>query len=104
MPGSGTQTPIAGAEPAQKVVVRFIATGSAPILKQTYFKISASNRFDRVVKFLRDQLKCRPTDPLFLYVNSAFSPSADELVSNLFKCFGTNGQLIINYATTAVWG
>ncbi|CAG8738246.1 771_t:CDS:2 [Cetraspora pellucida] len=40
----------------------------------------------------------------FLYVNSAFSPAPDEIVSNLHKCFNTDGHLIINYCTSAAWG
>ncbi|KAI8083131.1 ubiquitin-like autophagy protein Apg12-domain-containing protein [Halteromyces radiatus] len=87
-----------------KVIVRFAAIGNAPILKQSYYKITASNKFQTVIQFLRKELKYHGSDPLFLYINSAFSPSPDETVSNLYKCFGTGGHLIINYCTTAAWG
>ncbi|MBW0474824.1 hypothetical protein O181_014539 [Austropuccinia psidii MF-1] len=80
-----------------KVVVRFKATGSAPIMKQNFFKITASNRFQTVIAFLRKELALKPADPVFLYVNSSFSPAPDETVSNLFKCFSTDGHLIVNY-------
>ncbi|ORZ16912.1 ubiquitin-like autophagy protein Apg12-domain-containing protein [Absidia repens] len=87
-----------------KVIVRFAAIGNAPILKQSYYKITASNKFQTVIQFLRKELRYQGSDPLFLYINSAFSPAPDEIVSNLYKCFGTGGHLIINYCTTAAWG
>ncbi|POW04060.1 hypothetical protein PSHT_11353, partial [Puccinia striiformis] len=87
-----------------KVVVRFKATGSAPIMKQNFFKITSSNRFQAVIAFLRKELGLKPTDPAFLYINSSFSPAPDETVSNLYKCFSTDGHLIVNYSSTAAWG
>ncbi|PLW21681.1 hypothetical protein PCANC_01111 [Puccinia coronata f. sp. avenae] len=89
---------------ASKVVVRFKATGSAPIMKQNFFKITSSNRFQAVIAFLRKELGLKPTDPVFLYINSSFSPAPDETVANLFKCFSTEGHLIVNYSSTAAWG
>ncbi|KAI9331342.1 ubiquitin-like protein Atg12, partial [Obelidium mucronatum] len=86
------------------VVVRFKATGSAPILKQNVFKITASQRFQAVILFLRKELTLGPHDSIFLYVNSAFAPAPDETVATLFKNFGSEGSLIVNYSTTAAWG
>ncbi|KAJ3031650.1 UNVERIFIED_CONTAM: Ubiquitin-like protein [Siphonaria sp. JEL0065] len=92
------------ASAVDKVVVRFKATGSAPILKQSVFKITASQRFQAVILFLRKELALNSADSLFLYVNSAFAPAPDETVSTLFKNFGTDNSLIVNYSTTAAWG
>ncbi|POW04247.1 hypothetical protein PSTT_10564 [Puccinia striiformis] len=78
-----------------KVVVRFKATGSAPIMKQNFFKITSSNRFQAVIAFLRKELGLKPTDPVV---------PPDETVSNLYKCFSTDGHLIVNYSSTAAWG
>ncbi|CAO3619235.1 unnamed protein product [Cunninghamella echinulata] len=77
------------AKDTSKVIVRFCAIGNAPILKQSYYKITASNKFHTVIQFLRKELKYQGSDPLFLYINSAFSPAPDEIVSNLYKvkCF-----------------
>ncbi|ORY08174.1 autophagy protein 12, partial [Basidiobolus meristosporus CBS 931.73] len=86
------------------VVVRFRAIGNAPILRQSLYKITASHKFQTVIMFLRKELKYKGSEPLFLYINSAFSPAPDELVSNLYKSFSVEGQLIINYCTTAAWG
>ncbi|KAI1315393.1 hypothetical protein EDD11_000897 [Mortierella claussenii] len=87
-----------------KVVVRFRAIGNAPILKTNVYKITASNKFLAVIQFLRKELNYKQSDPLFLYVNSAFSPAPDEIVNNLFKCFNTDGKLIVNYCTSPAWG
>ena|SRR5258708_8557063 len=46
------------------VIVRFRAVGNAPIMKQNYYKITASNRFQAVIQFLRKELGWKPTDPL----------------------------------------
>ncbi|KAJ7139023.1 ubiquitin-like autophagy protein Apg12-domain-containing protein [Mycena epipterygia] len=87
-----------------KVVVRFKAVGNAPIMKQNFYKITASNRFQAVIQFLRKELGWKAGDPLFTYINLAFSPAPDDTVSNLFKSFCTDGHLIVNYSTTAAWG
>ncbi|KAF7324825.1 Ubiquitin-like protein ATG12 [Mycena kentingensis (nom. inval.)] len=70
-----------------KVVVRFKAVGNAPIMKQNFYKITASNRFQAVIQFLRKELGWKAGDPLFTYINLAFSPAPDDTVSNLFKYY-----------------
>jgi ubiquitin-like protein ATG12 len=42
-------------------------------------------KFETVVNFLRKKLDCKPTDSVFLYVNSVFAPGLDEGVGNLFR-------------------
>ncbi len=46
------------------VVVRFKAVGNAPIMKQNFYKITASNRFQAVIQFLRKELGWKQGDPL----------------------------------------
>ncbi|KAH7656531.1 ubiquitin-like protein ATG12 protein [Dioscorea alata] len=84
-----------------EVVVHLRATGDAPILKQAKFKIAGSDKFLKVIEFLRRQLH---RDTLFVYVNSAFSPSPDELVIDLYNNFGFDGKLVVNYACSMAWG
>ena len=86
------------------VVVRFKAVGNAPIMRQNFYKITASNRFQAVIQFLRKELGWKAGDPLvcskllwtrefltprfilqFTYINLAFSPAPDDTVSNLYK-------------------
>ncbi|KAI0311496.1 APG12-domain-containing protein [Amylostereum chailletii] len=87
-----------------KVVVRFKAVGNAPIMKQNFFKVTVSNRFQAVIQFLRKELGWKAGDPLFTYINLAFSPAPDDTVANLYRSFATEGHLIVNYSTTAAWG
>ncbi|KAK0450290.1 APG12-domain-containing protein [Desarmillaria tabescens] len=88
----------------EKVIVRFKAVGNAPIMKQNFFKITSSNRFQAVIQFLRKELAWKAGEPLHTYINLAFSPAPDDTVSNLYKSFATDGHLIVNYSTTAAWG
>lgn len=68
-----------------KVVVHFKAVGAAPSLAQDVCKISGDRRFEEVVRYLRRKLRCGAADSVFLYVNSAFAPSLDEVVGNLHQ-------------------
>lgn len=47
-----------------KVVVRFKAIGNAPIMKNNHFRITAFNRFQAVIQFLRKELGWKPGDAL----------------------------------------
>ncbi|KAK0546534.1 Ubiquitin-like protein [Tilletia horrida] len=89
---------------SSKVVVRFKAIGNAPIMKTNHFRITAFNRFSVVIQFLRKELGWKQADALFLYINASFSPAPDDTVGNLYRCFGTEGHLIVNYSSTAAWG
>ncbi|XP_065867155.1 ubiquitin-like protein ATG12 isoform X1 [Euphorbia lathyris] len=86
---------------ARKVIVQLKATADAPILKQNKFKIPATDKFAKVIDFLRRQLH---RETVFVYINSAFSPNPDELVSDLFNNFGVDGKLLVNYACSMAWG
>ncbi|KAJ5905833.1 uncharacterized protein N7473_002749 [Penicillium subrubescens] len=89
---------------AGKVTVRFQPLPSAPILKNRVFKISASQKFETVVNFLRKKLDCKATDSVFCYVNSVFAPGLDEGVGGLWRCFKTDDQLIVAYSMTPAFG
>ncbi|WWD19475.1 ubiquitin-like protein ATG12 [Kwoniella shandongensis] len=89
---------------ATKVVVRFKSIGSAPIMKNNVFKATAGHKFQAVILFLRQQLGIKKEESLFTYINAAFAPAPDDTVGNLYKCFGTDGCLIVNYSNTQAWG
>jgi len=83
----------------EKVKVHFVAVGSAPIMRKTKFLISSNQRFSAVTAFLRKMLKLSGSgSSLFLYCNSSFAPSQDELVGDLRDCFAARDELVINYA------
>ncbi|GLJ10777.1 hypothetical protein SUGI_0134780 [Cryptomeria japonica] len=86
---------------SRKVVILLKATGDAPILKQSKFKIGANEKFAKVIDFLRRQLH---RDTLFLYINSAFSPNPDDTVIDLYDNFASDGKLVVNYACSMAWG
>ncbi|KPI40193.1 Ubiquitin-like protein ATG12 [Cyphellophora attinorum] len=96
--------------PSHKITVRFHAIGDAPPLKQKVAKVSASNTFATIVKFLRKRLypegggEGREADGLFCYVNSVFAPGLDEGVGNLWRCFKVDDQLIVAYSRTPAFG
>ncbi|KAI0839631.1 ubiquitin-like autophagy protein Apg12 [Hypoxylon sp. FL0890] len=95
----------AGEFEQEKIQVRFRAVGSAPRLKREVRRISATQKFEAVVSYLRKALQLNPTDGLFLYVNSAFAPALDEIVGNLHRCFkDSNEQLIVAYSITPAFG
>ncbi|KAJ1967732.1 Ubiquitin-like protein, partial [Dimargaris xerosporica] len=83
--------------PPAKVIIRFKAVGNAPILKRNFFKINSALKFQAIITFLRKELSYKPSDPLFVYISSAFAPAPDETIENLYRCFETEGQLIVNY-------
>ncbi|KAK6507965.1 Ubiquitin-like protein [Arthrobotrys musiformis] len=107
-----------------KVTIRFLSIGSAPSLKKKVFTVTASKKFSFVVRFLRNNLGLdRPlpsTSPsnsghlntssnpngqsLFVYVNSTFAPSLDAEVGNLYNCFKSENQLVLNYCLTPAFG
>lgn len=87
--------------PPEKVVVLLKATGDAPILKQNKFKITAADKFEKVVGFLSTQLGGKR---VFVYLNSAFTPGYDETVANLYAWHGVEGKLVVNYALQQAWG
>ncbi|XP_031479746.1 ubiquitin-like protein ATG12 isoform X4 [Nymphaea colorata] len=72
------------AAPVQKVVVHLKATGDAPILKQAKFKITGTEKFAKVIDFLRKQLH---RESLVIDIN-----------------FGIDGKLVVNYACSMAWG
>ncbi|KAG0130883.1 ubiquitin-like autophagy protein Apg12-domain-containing protein [Tuber indicum] len=87
-----------------KINIRFKPIGSAPALDKAVYKIKTSQRFENVVKFLRDSLGLRNSEGIFLYVNSTFAPGGDENVGNLWNCFRVDDQLIVSYAMNAAFG
>ncbi|CAA6664236.1 unnamed protein product [Spirodela intermedia] len=95
--GTAVGSPIS----SRKVVIHLRATGDAPILKQNKFKVAGSDKFVKIIEFLRGQLH---RDTLFVYVNSAFSPNPDEFVIDLYNNFGFDGKLVVNYACSMAWG
>lgn len=54
---------------SSKVVVRFKAIGNAPIMKNNHFRITAFNRFQAVIQFLRKELGWKQGDALVRFTH-----------------------------------
>lgn len=67
------------------VSIRFKAIGSVPILNKDVYKIKTNQRFENVVKFLRDNLGIPASESIFTYINATFAPALDENVGNLYN-------------------
>lgn len=72
--------------------MRFKPVGSAPPLpqKRELSRVSAGQKFEAVVTYLRRVLKVGENEGLCLYVNSCFAPALDEVVGNLWRVSTTN--------------
>lgn len=92
-----------GAKPIQ-VKLQFLAVGGAPILKKNKFQVRDSMTIAEILGFLRKTLKIRDGDPLFLYLNSSFSPNLEQQIKSLHRAFQVNDELVIQYAVTSSWG
>lgn len=69
-------------EVAKKVVVVFRATGDAPVLKQSRFKVEVRGTFARIVHLLCKQIQ---KDSVLVYLDSSFLPSMDDSIADLVE-------------------
>ena len=58
------------------VVIRFQPSPNAPVLKQKFYKITASNKFQAVIAFLRKELGWKPSDSLVRTPSAAGPPGS----------------------------
>lgn len=91
---------------SQKVTIRFQALPGAPppTPKWVAVKVSASQKFESIVAFLRKRLGVKGEDGLFVYVNKVFAPGLDEGVGGLWRCFAVNGELNVSYSLAPAFG
>jgi len=87
-----------------KVTIRLSPLPNTPQLKQPRFKCFSNQRFEYIVRFLRKKLSLKDHESVFCYVNSVFSPSLDEGVGNLWRCFKTGDELVVSYSITQAFG
>lgn len=122
--GAGRTVGAAGQAGPAKITIKLRAIGSTPALKQTIYKISGSQEFQVLVRFIRKQLKLKTSSSqqqqqappgagagggpqeqsLFCYVNSSFAPALDTPLINLYQNFGVDGCLQVSYCYTVAFG
>ncbi|XP_076183475.1 autophagy-related 12 isoform X2 [Ptiloglossa arizonensis] len=87
-----------------KIGILLKATGNAPIMKQKKWSVSQDYSIGRISDFVRRYLKLDSNEKLFLYVNQTFAPAPDQVVKNLYDCYGADGKLILHYCKSQAWG
>jgi len=87
-----------------KVDILLNATGNVPIMKTRKWAVDQEKPISWVIRFIHQFLKLEPEDKLFLYVNQTFAPSPDQIIKNLYDCYGTNGKLVLYYCKSQAWG
>ncbi|XP_038212262.1 autophagy protein 12-like [Zerene cesonia] len=87
-----------------KVDILLKATGNAPIMKKKKWAVDAEKPIGWIMEFVKKYLKLEPDEKLFLYVNQTFAPSPDQIIKNLYECFGTDGKLVLHYCKSQAWG
>lgn len=87
-----------------KIDILLKATGNAPIMKQKKWSVSQDFLIGRISEFVRRYLKLEPGEKLFLYVNQTFAPAPDQVLKNLYNCYGADGKLILHYCKSQAWG
>lgn len=98
------KSPEASVEKKSKIDVLLKAAGDAPIMKKKKWAVDANKPVAYLIEFIRKYIKCDPSESLFIYVNQTFAPSPDQVLSNLFECFGTDGKLVLHYCKSQAWG
>ncbi|XP_065075883.1 autophagy protein 12-like [Ochlerotatus camptorhynchus] len=89
----------------KKIDIILRATGNAPILKQKKWAVDQEKPISAIIKFIDKHLiKLEPGEKLFLYINQTFAPSPDQIIKNLYDCYGSNGKLVLHYAKSQAWG
>ncbi|KAK9500886.1 hypothetical protein O3M35_002057 [Rhynocoris fuscipes] len=91
-------------ERKDKITVLLKATANAPILKKKKWMVEPERTVGGIISFVKRYLRLDPSESLFIYVNQTFAPAPDQIVKNLYDCFGTDGTLILHYCKTQAWG
>ena len=87
-----------------KIAILLKATGNAPIMRQKRWFVNEDHCIGRISNFVRKYLKLDTNEKLFLYVNQTFAPAPDQVVKNLYDCYGSDGKLILHYCKSQAWG
>lgn len=89
---------------SQKVTIRFQPLPGAPPLTQRAVKVSASQKFESVILYLRKKLGVKGETGLFVYINKVFAPGLDEGVGGLWRCFKIDDELKVSYSMAPAFG
>lgn len=87
------------------VKINFISVGGdVPTLERSKYKFSADSRIYDIEKKLKKLLNLNANKSLYFYCGSAFSPTPDQNIQDLYDCFQISGELVLQYGVMEVWG
>ncbi|KAK3908224.1 Ubiquitin-like protein ATG12 [Frankliniella fusca] len=89
---------------SNKIDILLKATGNAPIMKTKKWAVDKDKKIGWIIDFIKKYLKLEPSESLFLYVNQAFAPAPDQIVRNIYDCYGSDGKLVLHYCKSQAWG
>eukprot|EP00293_Proteomonas_sulcata_P009524 CAMPEP_0184294056 /NCGR_PEP_ID=MMETSP1049-20130417/5338_1 /TAXON_ID=77928 /ORGANISM="Proteomonas sulcata, Strain CCMP704" /LENGTH=122 /DNA_ID=CAMNT_0026602217 /DNA_START=626 /DNA_END=994 /DNA_ORIENTATION=+ len=101
------QSPASAAKKDEKVRILVKNVGNAPILKTTEFSANSSSQFSRIIQHIQAKIRTSENHKdavVHLFINQSFAPSPDEQLGDLFKCFQSDGRLVVDYALMEAWG
>ncbi|QLQ82114.1 hypothetical protein HG537_0G03690 [Torulaspora globosa] len=84
-----------------KIQIKFQPIGSIAQVKPTVCKISATQPFAVVAKFLSKSLKI---EQVYCYINNSFAPNPQQIVGDLWSQFKVDNELIVSYCGTVAFG
>ncbi|KAG5679672.1 hypothetical protein PVAND_009226 [Polypedilum vanderplanki] len=87
-----------------KIDILLNAVGNSPIMKQRKWTVDWMKDISWVSKFIHKYLKLDSEDKLFLYINQTFAPSPDQILKNLYECYGSQNKLSLHYSISPAWG
>lgn len=87
-----------------KIDILLNAAGNAPIMKQRKWTVDWLKDISWVSKFIHKYLKLDPEEKIFLYINQTFAPSPDQILKNLYECYGNQNKLSLHYSINQAWG
>ncbi|XP_065352902.1 autophagy protein 12-like [Cloeon dipterum] len=99
-----TKRPKPASSDKSKIEILLKAAGNAPILKQKKWIVPQDRTIGWIMDFIKRCLKLEGGENLFLYLNQSFAPSPDQVIANLYECFGADGNLVFHYSLTPAWG
>lgn len=82
--------------------MRLQLVGSTPAINPKVFKLSRDLKVAVVLQFIVKRLHLEAAP--FLYVQSLFQITLEEVVGELFDVYKTGDELIISYCSSAAFG
>ncbi|KAJ9580199.1 hypothetical protein L9F63_004142, partial [Diploptera punctata] len=102
----GSETPKSEKTDKTKIEIRLKANGNATnYMKKKKWAVDPDKKISSIMEFVKKNvMKGEVEKSAFLYVNQSFAPAPDQIVKNLYECYGTDGKLVLHYCKTQAWG